>query len=115
MMRAGGLDPVVLGFRRSPLPPADIGGAPVVDLGRTADARRGEGCAIYMARNLESLILAARVAGRRRGVRLFYECLDIHRTLLGSRTVDRLIQRIESSQLDRIDLLVTSSPALLST
>ncbi|ARR52440.1 hypothetical protein HY78_02690 [Rhizorhabdus wittichii DC-6] len=134
MMRAGGLDPVVLGFRRSPLPPADIGGAPVVDLGRTADARLGqraaavlrnwlfadriaravEGCAIYMARNLESLILAARVAGRRRGVRLVYECLDIHRTLLGNGTVDRLIQRIERSHLDRIDLLVTSSPAFLS-
>nr|WP_047168801.1 hypothetical protein [Sphingomonas sp. Y57] len=134
MMRAGGLDPVVLGFRRSPLPPADIGGAPAVDLGRTADARLGqraaavlsnwlcarriaaavEGCAIYMARNLESLILAARVASRQQGVRLVYECLDIHRTLLGRRRVDRLIQRIERSHLDRIDLLVTSSPAFLS-
>lgn len=134
MMRAGGLDPVVLGFHRSPLAPADIGGAPVVGLGRTADARLGqraaavlhnwlfasriaqavEGCAIYMARNLESLILAARVAGRRRGVRLVYECLDIHRTLLGHRAVDRLIQRVERSYLDRIDLLVTSSPAFMT-
>lgn len=134
MMQAGGLEPVVLGFRRSPTAPADIGGAPVVDLGRTADARLGqraaavlrnwlfasrigravEDCSIYMARNLESLILAARVAAGRPNVRLVYECLDIHRTLLGTRTVDRLIQKIERSHLERVDLLVTSSPAFLS-
>jgi len=134
MMQAGGLKPIVLGFRRSPTAPVAIDGAPVVDLGRTADARLGqraaavlrnwlfasriakavEGCDIYMARNLESLILAARVAADRRNVRLVYECLDIHRTLLGNRPVDRLIQRIEQSHLDRVDLLVTSSPAFLS-
>ncbi|KQX18080.1 MULTISPECIES: hypothetical protein [unclassified Sphingomonas] len=134
MMQAGGLEPVVLGFRRSPLAPADIGGAPVVDLGRTADARLGQraaavlrnwlfasrigtavqDCSIYMARNLESLILAARVAGGRPDVRLVYECLDIHRTLLGTRAVDRLIQKIERAHLERVDLLVTSSPAFLS-
>jgi succinoglycan biosynthesis protein ExoL len=134
MMQAGGLEPVVLGFRRSPLAPTDIGGAMVVDLGRTADARLGqraaavlrnwlfasrigkavEDCSIYMARNLESLILAARVAGGRRNVRLVYECLDIHRTLLGTRAVDRLIQKIERSHLQRVDLLVTSSPAFLT-
>lgn len=134
MMQAGGLEPVVLGFRRSPIAPPDIGGASAVDLGRTADARLGhraaavlrnwlfasriasavEGCGIYMARNLESLILAARLARGRDEVRLVYECLDIHRTLLGSRPIDKLIQRIERSHLDRIDLLVTSSPAFLS-
>lgn len=134
MMQAGGLEPVVLGFRRSLLAPTDIGGAPAIDLGRTADARLGqraaavlrnwlfvsrigkavEGCSVFMARNLESLILAARVAGGRRNVRLVYECLDIHRTLLGKRRVDRLIQRIEQSHLDRVNLLLTSSPAFLS-
>lgn len=134
MMQAGGIEPVVLGFRRSPLAPSDIGGAPAVDLGRTADARLGqraaailrnwlfasriskavEGCSVYMARNLESLILAARVARGRPDIRLVYECLDIHRTLLGTRKIDRLIQKIEMSHLERVKLIVTSSPAFLS-
>ncbi|MES2497060.1 MAG: hypothetical protein V4618_13175 [Pseudomonadota bacterium] len=134
MMQAGGIEPVVLGFRRSSLPPAHIGGAPAVDLGRTADARLGqraaavfrnwlfpgriekavEGCSVYMARNLESLILAARIARGRPDVRLVYECLDIHRTLLGTRRIDRLIQKIELSHLERVKLIVTSSPAFLA-
>ncbi|KRB86232.1 hypothetical protein ASE00_05745 [Sphingomonas sp. Root710] len=134
MMQAAGLDPVILGFRRSDAIPTDIGGAPVVDLGRTADARLAQraaailrnrlfggrireavqGCAIIVARNLESLILAVGAMGKRRSARLVYECLDIHRTLLGRRWTHRLIQSIERAYLRRIDLLITSSPAFLS-
>jgi len=134
MMQAGGIEPVVLGFRRTSLAPTHIGGAPAVDLGRTADARLGQraaavlrhwlfagriekavgGCSVYMARNLESLILAARIARGRPDVRLVYECLDIHRTLLGTRGIDRLIQKIERHHLGRVELIVTSSPAFLA-
>ena len=134
MMQAGGLEPVILGFRRAATIPADIGGAPVVDLGRTADARliqraaailrnllfgrtirrAVQDCAILVGRNLESLILAAGAARKRPGARLVYECLDIHRTLLSRKPAHRMIQKIERAYLRRIDLLITSSPAFLS-
>ncbi|KKC27776.1 hypothetical protein [Sphingomonas sp. SRS2] len=134
MMQAAGLNPIILGFRRADVVPADIGGAPVVDLGRTADARLGQraaailrnllfgrrirrairDCAIIVGRNLESLILAAESVKSRRNVRLVYECLDIHRTLLGRRLSHRMIQKVERSYLRRVDLLITSSPAFLS-
>jgi len=134
MMQAGGLKPVILGFRRAAAVPADIGGAPVVDLGRTADARllqraaailrnlvfgrrisqAVQGCAIFVGRNLESLLLAAGAARKQPGARLIYECLDIHRTLLGRKPAHRIIQKIERAYLRRIDLLITSSPAFLS-
>ncbi|MET0374258.1 MAG: hypothetical protein ABW128_08370 [Rhizorhabdus sp.] len=133
MMQAAGLSPVILGFRRVDGVPTDIGGAPVVDLGRTADARLFQratallrnlvfgrrirraiqGCAIIVGRNLESLILAAGSIEKRQNVRLIYECLDIHRTLLGHRPTHRIIQKIERAYLRRIDLLMTSSPAFL--
>lgn len=134
MMQAAGLYPIILGFRRGDDVVADIGGAPVVDLGRTADARLAQraaailrnrlfsrrirlavqGCAIFVARNLESLILAVGAIGKHRDTRLVYECLDIHRTLLGRRWTHRLIQAVERMYLRRINLLVTSSPAFLS-
>ena len=134
MMQAGGLKPVILGFRRTAAIPADIGGAPVVDLGRTADARLLQravailrnllfgrtirravrDCTIFVGRNLESLILAAGAARKQPGARLIYECLDVHRTLLGTKPAHRIIQKIERAHLRRIDLLITSSPAFLS-
>lgn len=131
MMQAGGLTPVILGFRRSPVAPRDIHGFPVVDLGRTADARLLQragavlrnmfdgrkirqavaDCDIFMGRNLESLVLASRAS---KGRRLIYECLDIHRTLLGARRLDRAVQWVEAQLLRRVELLLVSSPAFLS-
>lgn len=131
MMQAGGLTPVVLGFRRSAAPPDDIHGFPVVDLGRTADARLAQragavarnlfdggkitravrDCDVFMGRNLESLMLAAHAS---RGRRLIYECLDVHRTLLGSRRLDRAVQWVEARLLPQVQLLLVSSPAFVS-
>jgi len=131
MMEAGGLSPVVLGFRRGVASPSDIHGFPVVDLGRTADARLAQraravgrnllaggkiahavrDCDVFLARNLESLVLAARAS---RGRRLVYECLDVHRTLLGSRWLDRAVQWAEARLLRRVQLLLVSSPAFVS-
>jgi succinoglycan biosynthesis protein ExoL len=133
MLRAGGGDPVVIGFRRSGHVPAELAGARVVDLGRTADARLGqraravlrhllrpahmlaaaEGADIVIGRNLEALALAARIRRAAPHARLVYECLDIHRTLLGRGVADRAIQAVEARLLRAIDLLVVSSPAFL--
>ncbi|MDO8323579.1 MAG: glycosyl transferase family 1, partial [Phenylobacterium sp.] len=41
MLRAGGAEPVVLGFYRGDAPPDMIAGAEAVDLGRTYDGRLG--------------------------------------------------------------------------
>ena len=58
-----------------------------------------------MARNLESLAIAASVRGTRR---LIYECLDIHRLLLGVGRSARAVQAIERHLLAGVDLIVTS-------
>lgn len=67
-------------------------------------------CDLVMARNLEQLAIAARIAGSRP---LVYECLDIHRLLLGSSVPARIVQRLEAALLPRCDLLITSSPAFV--
>jgi glycosyltransferase involved in cell wall biosynthesis len=128
MLQAGGASVRLAGFRRGETAPKEVSGVPALDLGRTRDAaliRRALAVAgvaavpgrlaahvadadVLMARNLESLILAARVAGDRP---LVYECLDIHASLLGARPHHRLVQAIEARLLARVRLLVTSSPA----
>jgi len=131
MLRAAGARVTVIGFRRGSRVPIDVAGAGVVDLGRTHDARllhraasvgrhlllarrlraAVRGADVVIARNVETLALAARV--RPKGARLIYECLDIHRTLLGSGPHHRLLQRAEARLLRGIDLLIVSSPAFL--
>jgi hypothetical protein len=51
------------------------------------------GCDLLIARNLEMLAIASRIAG---GRPIVYECLDIHRTLLGTAIHHRLIQALHS-------------------
>lgn len=131
MLRAAGAEVTLLGFRRGVVVPAEVAGARAIDLGKTHDARlihrlasvlrrvvlpgavgaAVRGADVVIARNLESLAIAARV--RRRGQRLVYECLDIHRTLLGTSRLHRIIQRAEAALLRRIDALIVSSPAFV--
>lgn len=131
MLRAAGADLVVAGFRRDERSPATVAGARVVDLGRTADGalaqRAGKvvttllrptalldavaGADVVIGRNLECLALAQRARKALPGARLVYECLDIHRTLLGHSVPARAIQRVEAALLRSIDLLLVSSPA----
>jgi hypothetical protein len=73
--------------------------------------RHFESCDIIVARNLEQLAIASRVAGNRP---LVYECLDIHRLLLGSSVPARTVQALEAALLPRCDLLITSSPAFIA-
>jgi glycosyltransferase involved in cell wall biosynthesis len=127
MLHAGGAQVIVLGFRRGNDVPAQLDGAPTVDLGRTADAQFGQrvlavlrnaaadkalraataDATVLMARNLEMLVLAAKL---KQGRRLVYECLDIHRLLVKNNLFAQIIQRVERALLKHVNLIVTSSP-----
>ena len=132
MLRAGGADPVVLGFYRGDAPPSLVGGARAIDLGRTYDGRLGhraratlrvalrvgrlrdvlEGAEVVLARSLEMLLVA--VAARRLcdiSAGVVYECLDIHRVMLRRNLVSRAMRALERALLRRCRLLVVSSPA----
>jgi len=135
MLRAGGAEPVVLGFHRGEAAPAEVSGAPAVDLGRTYDARLGhraratalaamtagrwrrllQGSEAVMARSLEMLAVAsaARVLAGLRGP-LTYECLDVHRMMLGEGPKARAARAAERALMRHADLLIVSSPAFLS-
>lgn len=126
MMHVGGMKVTVIGFYRHGTPPAAIDGAATIALGRTADGRLLQrcwsvlrsllrpgpvitavrDCDVVMARNLEMLVLARRAQG---GRRLIYECLDIHRLLLGKGIAGRCIQAIERRMLRGASLVITSS------
>ena len=128
MLVRGGSEVRLAGFRRGGAAPATIQGAPTLDLGATADgalkqraaavlrwsawpgalARFFSCCDLLIGRNLETLALARRIVG---GRPLVYECLDIHRSLLGSGPSNRAVQQVEAMMLSRVDLLLTSSPA----
>jgi hypothetical protein len=134
MLKAGGAEPVVLGFRRTETAPQEIAGAPAVDLGRTYDARLGHrakatalaalssgkwrsllaGSQVVVARTLEMLAVAD--AARRTcglGVDLVYECLDIHRLMLGHGAKSKAMRAVERGLMRRARLLIVSSPAFL--
>lgn len=64
---------------------------------------------VIVARNLEMLVLAWHV--RSPGQRLVYECLDVHRMMLGKGHGSRLMRWIERRLLARTDLVIVSSPA----
>jgi succinoglycan biosynthesis protein ExoL len=126
MLHAGGMQVTVIGFRRRSEPIHDIDGAPTIDLGITRDgrlvhrawaiirtmfrfgpvAKAVHAADVIMARNLEMLLLGIRA---RAGRRLVYECLDIHRLLLGQGLASRLITMIEGWALARAALIITSS------
>jgi succinoglycan biosynthesis protein ExoL len=67
---------------------------------------------LIIARNLEMLALVVaitRLAGIR--PRIAYECLDIHRIVLGDGLTARLVRVLERFCLRRVDVVVVSSPA----
>lgn len=131
MLRAAGVDLVVAGFRRRDAVPDTVGGVPAIDLGRTEDGRfaqrvaavlrnvalpgrllaAAKGCDVIVGRNLEALALALRARKAAPDARVVYECLDIHRLLLGNSAPARLLQAIEARMLAHVDLVLTSSPA----
>lgn len=134
MLRAGGAEVVLAGFRRGENRLAGIEGVVPLDLGTTEDARfaqrllavvgaaatlprRLAGIArpdVILARNLEMLALASRAATQfGGGVPIAYECLDVHRLLLRRDMVGRGLRAAERRFGRNARLLVTSSPAFM--
>ncbi len=135
MLTSAGAEVRLAGFRRTPKPPASVAGLKPLDLGRTRDARlvsragsvlrnlllaplRGgflAGAEVVMARNLEIYAVAAFArALHAPRARLAYECLDVHRLMLGRGLASRALRRLESGLMDASDALIVSSPAFLS-
>jgi len=135
MLKAGGADVSVLGFRRAEMALADLDGVAPIDLGRTYDARLaqrawrviqrrsslGPGRAavrdvdILLARNLEMLAIAS-AAQRNHAPKaaLVYECLDVHRLMLSHSVAGRVLRFLERALMQRARLLVVSSPAFIA-
>ncbi len=134
MLRAGGADVAVVGFRRDGRPVGEVSGAPVFDLGQTFHLRLGHrtaavlrqviqaarlgdvvrGADVVLARNLEMLAIAARA--RRLAAprsRFVYECLDIHPAMVGLGRKAQALRAIERLLLRRCDLLIVSSQAFI--
>jgi hypothetical protein len=136
MLVLGGADVRLAGFHRGPTPPANLAEVAAHSLGQTHDGRlvhravlalswilrpwrffgQVRHCDVIMARNLETLALAATVrmllAPKSR---LIYECLDIHGSLRGASLGARLLRSIEALLLRQSHLLVVSSPAFINS
>ena len=130
MLERGGAKVVVAGFLRDKDLRADVARRKPLIVGRSRDADfvgrvlgavrislfggalRGyfHDCDVLVARNLEQLAIVRTVAS---GRSIVYECLDLHRLLLGSSLPSRLVQAVESTLLPHVKLLLTSSPAFM--
>ncbi|MFC0013257.1 glycosyl transferase family 1 [Devosia nitrariae] len=134
MMRAGGAEVAIAGFRRADAAPPDLDVVNYVELGETFDARFGQRITavvralgsivrrlrpvgmpdVVIARNLEMLPLAQRLrASWPARPPLVYECLDIHRLLLREDVIGRAMRGTEQHLTRNAALLLTSSPAFL--
>lgn len=135
MLSGGGANVVLAGFRRRDEPVFKLGSVPVLDLGRTHDARlasraflvlktillRNARCPdpsrfdLIIARNLEMLLIAHRLIWRmgQGAPAVIYECLDIHRLMLGRGVVTAALRRLEQRLLRRSLAVIVSSPAFL--
>jgi glycosyltransferase involved in cell wall biosynthesis len=129
LFEAAGLRLRLAGFHRDAHVPATVGSAAVTPLGRTSDGalvqralsvlrnvlwpfttrRLTRDADVIVARNLETLVVAR--CARRKGQRLVYECLDIHRLLLGDGLASRWLHRLEAWALKHVDLVFVSAPA----
>lgn len=134
MFQQGGAEVDVVGFRRGDAPPSTLQLDTVIELGITHDGQMiqrlasASGAAlragtwarslqrpdVIVARNLEMLGLAQRLRGMwGQSPTLAYECLDIHRLMLGHGLVGKTMRAVEQRLLRDVDLLITSSPAFL--
>ena len=131
MFNAAGAITTVLGFRRRDEPLTKLHGAQVIDLGKTEDGRMAQrvsavfanllrpkaileaakGADVIIGRNVEAFALATRARVAAPQARLVYECLDIHRLLLGSSLPSKAVQAVQARLLKNADLVLTSSPA----
>ena len=134
MLRAGGAEVVLAGFRRIDNPFSVIEGMTPVDLGRTHDGRFLQRLAsvgraaltlsrrldrnfrpdLVIGRNLEMLALAHRASALFGGnIPVVYECLDIHRLMLRGDVAGQALRAVERRLAFKSRLLITSSPAFM--
>ena len=135
MLRIGGADVKLLGFRRSAAPVHEVDGIATVDLGQTVSGQLSARCFHVMrrsleARNLRSMVSGADVLLARNlemvtianatrtllglRVRLAYECLDIHRVPLGSGLPSKLLRSWDRRALRGCATLIVSSHGFIS-
>lgn len=133
MLMAGGASVHIAGFSRT-APPSDIARCAVADLGRTYNGRFLQRISavlrnvffiknhtalfmaadVIVARNLETLAIAVR--GRALSTHkppIVYEVLDIHRLLLRTDMLGKLLRTLEGWLAKRASLIITSSPAFI--
>lgn len=134
MLRAGGAEVTVSGFRRGAGRAAAVDGVAPIELGATSDGKFGQRLAavgqaalkisrllrqvprpdLIIARNLEMLALAARVNAAFGGhVPVVYESLDIHRLLLRPDVIGKAMRTAERLFSRNASMLMTSSPAFV--
>ncbi|MBB4955114.1 succinoglycan biosynthesis protein ExoL [Agrobacterium vitis] len=134
MLRAGGAEVMLAGFRRDENALAAVDGIEPVELGITSDgqfARRAAAVItagmtirsrlahlprpdVIIARNLEMLSVARRarhIFGP--PVPMVYECLDIHRLMLRKDMIGSTLRTLEGRLSREASLLITSSPAFI--
>lgn len=133
MLTTAGVGLTVAGFNRASADPFPDYGAAIVDLGPSYARRLVHRASmtvrtwlethalrerlsaqpdVIIARNLEMLLIAARL--RRRiapRARLVYECLDIHSLMTSTAVPGRALRRLERHLLSQCDLVIVSSPA----
>lgn len=134
MLRVGGAEVHLFGFRRGQVEPHDVDGIPATELGQTFDGRlkhralqvvrqalrcgfwreRLEGIDILLARNLEMLLIARQAnSACASSSRLAYECLDIHPAMVSRGLVGPGLRAVERLLLRSCNTLVVSSPAFV--
>lgn len=135
MLEEAGAEVRLAGFHRGERPPEQVSGLEPLSLGRTHDARRLSragsvlrnlalaplrgrfmaGAEVVLARNLEVYPVAALArALHAPRARLAYECLDVHRLMLGGGLAGRALRGLESVLLDQSRSLIVPTPAVLS-
>lgn len=134
MLKAGGADLTLAGFRRDANALAAVEGVVPIELGTTRDGRFAqriaavaraclslpaklrsvEGPDLIVARNLDMLAIANRAVDMfGSDVPVVYECLDIHRLLLRQDMAGRMVRASEAYLGRNARLLITSSPAFV--
>jgi succinoglycan biosynthesis protein ExoL len=135
MLRDGGAQVTVAGFRRAAAPPSEVAGCRAVDFGRTYNGRFAqrawsvlreaallsrhrplfESADIVIARNLEMLAIAARGSDLcKKPPTTVYESLDIHRLLLNRGLAGAALRALEGRLGQEAAAVITSSPAFVS-
>lgn len=134
MLRAGGAEVMLAGFRRDENVLASVEGIEPIELGTTSDGRFFQRATsvitaslsvrsrlghlprpdVIIARNLEMLSVARRARHMFGApVPVVYECLDIHRLMLRKDLIGSALRALEGRFSRQASLLITSSPAFV--